>query len=132
MAEFIAGKVGYVTIDEEGGTEWAFSKWSYTPRAKILPRNTFVAEGKDVNIAGFIGADVELSGPLDQDNPDFFTVGEVYSPRLGIEEDGPTEFTVPFRVESIAVTNDAEDGPMWVVRGPSTGAFEPSVFQQPE
>lgn len=128
VGTFIAGKSGYVYIDDV--TAWALAKWRYKPRAKILPRNTFKANGKDVNIAGFVGADVTLEGPYDVGMPAPLEVGNTYTVYLGIDASTPAEFTLTVRIADVDISNDAEDGPMWVVSAQSTGDFEPTVPQE--
>lgn len=125
---FIAGKSGYVRITDT--TDWALAKWRYKPRAKILPRNTFIANGKDTSISGFVGADVTLEGPYDVGMPAPLVVGHTYAVFLGIDEDTPAEFTLTVRVADMDISNDAEDGPMWVVSAVSHGDFEPTVPQE--
>jgi hypothetical protein len=129
MATFYAGKVGYVTDDLSN--VYAFSKWRYKPRAKIVSRNNYTSLGKDESVAGFIGADITLEGPFDAALPAVLTVGELYTFSLGIEDDGPTEFVVQIRISDVEVSNDAEDAPNMTVSGVTHGGFEPSVLQQP-
>ena len=126
MATFVAGKFGYVSIG--GAPAWAFTRWSFHPRAKILPKNTFVAGGYDDNISGFIGADVRMEGPVDLDQPSTLTVGDVYTVALGITATGPIEFELSVRIADIEVTNDAEDEPHMTVNGVSKGSFTPDVL----
>lgn len=122
---FYAGKVGYVFID--GTVGWAFDNWEWKPRTKILPRNTFIANGQDVNIAGFTGADLVISGPHDADKPIVLATGTVYTFTLGITPDLPLEFTVNARIADASIKNDAEDGPMLVINASSTGFLAPIV-----
>jgi hypothetical protein len=130
---FFSGKQGFVlmadAVNSDRGIAWAFSKWECNERTKILPRNNFKSLGFDQNLDGFTGADVKLSGPYDTFNPMFVQSGQVYAVALGIEPTGPTLFYLFFRVEKIEIQNDAEDGPMWVVSGPSNGIFDSHVPQ---
>jgi hypothetical protein len=128
VATFIAGKFGYVKTGIAPGVAWAFNRWSYHPRAKILPKNTFVAGGYDDNIAGFIGADVRLEGPVDSTQTTMLTVGDVVTLALGITATGPIEFTLDVRIVDIEVTNDAEDEPHMTVNAVSKGSFNPAVL----
>lgn len=129
MATFIAGKSGYVKIGTPPAGAWAFNKWTFHPRCKILPKNTFVAGGFDDNIGGFIGADVRMEGPWDLDQTVALTVGDVITVALGITATGPVEFNLDVRIGDIEVTNDAEDEPHLVISGVSKGPFSPAVPQ---
>jgi hypothetical protein len=122
----IAGKFGYVTIG--AAANWYFNRWSYHPRCKILPKNTFTAGGYDQNIGGFIGADIRLEGPFDTAPPGPLVVGDLYTVKLGITATGPIEFSIGVRISDVEVTNDAEDEPHLVVNGVSNGPFTPSVL----
>jgi hypothetical protein len=131
---YVSGKIGYVAVvDSDGngtGDEWDFDEWEYDPSAKILPRNNFTSGGINRNIGGFVGAELTLSGFMATDEPVTLTVGEVYTFLLGIDPDSPLEFQLDARVESVRITNKAEDGARWVVKAMSTGDFEPSIPQQ--
>ena len=129
---FVSGKSGFVTLFDENGTGggvWPFKRWRKKNRTKILSRNNFRSGGKDESVAGFQGCDIVLEGPYDTANPMFLQDGELYLAVLGIEDSGPTLFSVVIRVESIEMDNDAEDGPMWVVTGQSHGDFDSTVPQ---
>jgi hypothetical protein len=124
----IAGKFGYVKIDANPAG-WYFNRWSYHPRAKILPKNTFTAGGYDTNISGFIGADVRLEGPFDTAPVSPLVVGQTYTVHLGISSAPVSEFTLTVRISDIEVTNDSEDEPHLVVNAVSTGTFNPNILQ---
>ena len=126
MATWIAGKFGYVGIG--AAMTWAFSRWSHHPRCKILPKNTFINQGFDDSIGGFIGSNVRLEGPLDA-AATALVVGDVYVLHLGITATGPIEFTLSVRIADIEVTNDAEDEPHLTVNAVSKGSFDPAVLQ---
>jgi hypothetical protein len=132
MATYVAGKFGYVMLAVAPGPAtlvWAFSRWSYRPRCKILPKNTFVAGGYDDNEGGFIGADVRMEGPFDLAQTIPLVVGDVYVAALGITATGPVEFSLSVRVADVDLNNNAEDEPMWTINAVSKGAFNPAIPQ---
>lgn len=125
---FVAGKVGYVYVDDgiDGPQAWKLGKWSYKPRAKIVPRNNFMSGGLDENLAGFIGADIRIEGPYSIGEMPV-TVGETYLVYLGLEEDGPTEFQCNIRVSDFEVANDSEDAPNIIIVAVSNGDLQYST-----
>ncbi len=128
---WISGKAGYVLIDGGlgAGEIWRFSKWRYLDRTKIVPRNAWGGDdpGFDENVAGFTGADLELSGPYDLAPPGALQSGNNYVFYLGLDSIDVIEFALPARIADIEVSNDAEAAPDWKVSAKSNGGYLPLI-----
>lgn len=132
---FYAGKTGFVTIGAAGvpgaGIRVALKKWSFNVDQKLINVNNFQSKGCNQYVAGFVGAEITVSGVFPVGIPDLaiaVRTGTVVSMTLGIigPADGPlVAWSIPTAwIQNITVDDDAEDAPQFSMKLVSNCCFD--------
>lgn len=117
----LAGKVGFVNT---GASNYAFGKWKWSPKAKMVPVPNFNGGGFEQYVVGLVGGKITISGPYDQGNM-AFTVGNTYTWTLGLAVS--VTLTVPGILESIDMDEDVEGSPTVTLTVQTNGSFTTSI-----
>lgn len=128
MATPVAGHEGRFTI---GGLNLELNSWKINFTGDDLPSRTFESGGYDTGIIGFVGAEIDIEGywDLDQpphDDPPAFTPGAILAGPiyLYVRRTGNRRYRFnSVRVLAVPVQNECEGKVMYQCKMKSNGIF---------
>lgn len=115
MAFPLSGLTGSIKVD---GTEKTADKWDADLDQAVVDRANFTTLGEPLNAAGQRTGQITMEGPYEGTLG--VIRGQLYTFRLVM--DNGVEITTQARVSKVKFTNDAKDGPKWVVNAAQYGA----------
>jgi hypothetical protein len=124
----IAGYEGRFQI---GGVNLQLNSWKINFTADDLPTRTFESDGWDSGITGFAGAEIDIEGYWDGDQPPHtdpltFVAGEIITTPiyLYVRKTGSRRYRFnSVRILSVPVQNECENKVMYQVKMKSNGSW---------
>lgn len=110
-ADWIAGRVGYVQVDDGADLgEPNMGEWSFPAEAVWVPRNSFKNRGYQEGVAGFAKVRFTIKGPLAKDDVRLILRHRYYF-YLGLDTADFYEFYAEGIIVGMRPVNNAETGP---------------------